>query len=762
MKLFMSTSAWSLLTSEEHLLFYHTPQTSRHLVYIMLLQPNPNSASGRIPLAKSNLDEYNPPEFVAFDVLKPRGPPDEETQATSLSVLSVDMRVTENKKDHNTDKYVSSNLIVRRNKEFTIIIHFNRDYNEQDNVELEFLIGSSPNENRGTYIILPIGKEKPEVLWKSRVVETQGSYVTVGVTPDASCIIGRFRHFVVVVSDLGKQRTERNTDTDFYVLFNPWDPADHVYMEKDEDRQEYVMNDVGIIYNGEYHDITTRSWNFGQFEQGVLDACLLVLDAGKVPLVFRKSAVEIVRQASALMNSQDDDGVLVGNWSGDYSEGTAPTAWTGSPEILLKYAKEGGEPVLFAQCWVFAGVLNTLVRCLGIPARVVTNFCSAHDNMGNLRTDIMLGEDGKVDKSRTKDSVWNYHCWNEVYMKRPDLPEKFSGWQVIDATPQETSDGLYRCGPTSVNAVKEGELSYPFDARFVFAELNSDVVYHQWTKEGEMKILNVDTSYVGKLVVTKKTNSSDYEDITSTYKYPEKTVKEREVWQNAERSGILPRDYLPLTEAGVTFEIQTDTVNMGDDFKLTLNINNQTSQTCTINATITGCVAFYTGVVSKTFMLENKAATVEASKTESMTVDVNASDYTPHLVEQGKLLFVVYGIIEETDTSLCTMKEITLQPPKLKITMSGTPEVGKDLSIIVNFQNPYNFILNNVQIRLDGPGLIPIKIKNYSQILPGGSVRYKVSMVPRTPGKKVVMTVLDCPLLRQVTNQLEIEILQTE
>jgi len=51
------------------------------------------------------------------------------------------MRVTENKKDHNTDKYVSSNLIVRRNKEFTIIIHFNRDFNEQDNVELEFLIG---------------------------------------------------------------------------------------------------------------------------------------------------------------------------------------------------------------------------------------------------------------------------------------------------------------------------------------------------------------------------------------------------------------------------------------------------------------------------------------------------------------------------------------------------------------------------------------------------------------------------------------------
>ncbi|XDV46821.1 hypothetical protein PO909_016653 [Leuciscus waleckii] len=722
----------------------------------MLLQPNLTlpSVSGRIPFAKSNLDEYNPSEFVAFDVLRPRGPPD---QGKVLLILSVDMRAKENKKDHNTHKYVSSNLIVRRNKEFTIIIKFNQDFNkQQDNVELEFLIGSSPDENKGTYIILPIGKEKPEVRWKSRVVETQGNYVTVGVTPDASCIIGRFRIFVVVVSVLGKRRTERNTETDVYVLFNPWDPADHVYMVKDEDRQEYVMNDVGIIYNGEFSNITYRSWNFGQFEQGVLDACLLVLDSGKVPLFFRGSATEIVRQASALMNAQDDDGVLVGNWSGDYAEGTAPTAWTGSPEILLKYAKKSGETVCFAQCWVFAGVLNTFMRCLGIPARVITNFCSAHDNTGNLKTDIVLDEEGKVDQSRTKDSVWNYHCWTEVYMKRLDLPEKFSGWQVIDSTPQETSDGFYRCGPTSVNAIKEGELSYPFDAKFVFAELNSDVVFHRSDKEGKMKILHVDTGYVGKLVVTKKHGSSDYEDITSTYKYPEKTVKEREVMQNAERSGMAIGDNLPKPEAGVTIELQADTVKIGDDFKLTLNINNQTSKTRTVNATITGCVAFYTGVVSMTFKTENKAATAE-----SLTVDVNAKEYTPYLVEQAKLLFVVYGHIVETDMSLITMKVVTLQPPKLTLTMTGTPQVGKDLMTSVDFQNPFNFILQNVQLRIDGPGLIPIKIKSYSQILPGGSVRYKVSMVPRTPGKKVLMACLDCPLLRQVTNQVEIEILKS-
>lgn len=87
-------------------------------------------------------------------------------------------------------------------------------------------------------------------------------------------------------------------------------------------------------------------------------------------------------------------------------------------------------------------------------------------------------------------------------MTRPDLPAGFGGWQVVDATPQETSDGtlflstiladlqigkrnlgtpnppsfsltgLYRCGPASVQAIKHGELCYPFDAGFVFAEVS--------------------------------------------------------------------------------------------------------------------------------------------------------------------------------------------------------------------------------------------------------------------------------------------------
>ena len=55
------------------------------------------------------------------------------------------------------------------------------------------------------------------------------------------------------------------------------------------------------------------------------------------------------------MNVQDDNGVLTGNWSGDYSDGTSPLSWTGSGNILAEYNRTH-TGVKFGQCWVFSGV----------------------------------------------------------------------------------------------------------------------------------------------------------------------------------------------------------------------------------------------------------------------------------------------------------------------------------------------------------------------------------------------------------------------
>lgn len=57
------------------------------------------------------------------------------------------------------------------------------------------------------------------------------------------------------------------------------------------------------------------------------------------------------RALSAMVNSNDDQGAVQGNWSDDFSGGTAPTKWVGSVEILQEYYKKR-KPVKFGQCWV--------------------------------------------------------------------------------------------------------------------------------------------------------------------------------------------------------------------------------------------------------------------------------------------------------------------------------------------------------------------------------------------------------------------------
>lgn len=59
------------------------------------------------------------------------------------------------------------------------------------------------------------------------------------------------------------------------------------------------------------------------------------------------------------INSEDDHGVLKGNWSNEFKEGVHPSKWTGSADILKKWAESNYSPVRYGQCWVFAAVMCT-------------------------------------------------------------------------------------------------------------------------------------------------------------------------------------------------------------------------------------------------------------------------------------------------------------------------------------------------------------------------------------------------------------------
>ncbi|KAF5905264.1 coagulation factor XIII A chain-like [Clarias magur] len=541
----------------------------------------------------NNQENSTLPEVELFSEAAPRAP---MPTGANLTVSNINMYESINKYAHHTKAYNLSNLIIRRGQEFIMGIAFNRRFNrEMDMFFIEFVIGNSPSITQNTLICLTIGGNNQNNAWGVRVAEISNSEIKVGITPAADSIVGLYSTYVSVITGYGKQRSQRNQTTDFYMLFNPWSRMDQVYLDNEDERQEYVLNDVGMIYNGEHTDIGTRPWNYGQFQKGILEACIFIMDLGKMPLQYRGNAEQVVRKASALMNSLADNGVLVGNWGSEFGSGTSPSAWTGSVEILRQYYKSGGVSVKYGQCWVFAGVYNTFLRCLGLPARVITNYCSAHDSGGQLTTDIILNDDGSLDTDGS-DSIWNFHCWNEVFLKRSSMPEIYSGWQVVDATPQEISDGYYRCGPTAVEAIKTKSLGYSFDARFVYAEVNSDVIFYQKDQYGNLNVIFQDSNYVGKLVLTKMIGSNNYNNITDSYKNIKSLLRR----QTPEEDSCVPgsnRFILPDTDVQLYFEATKN----NKDIILTMTFNNLSNEPRTITCKITGKVEYYTGATRTQF-----------------------------------------------------------------------------------------------------------------------------------------------------------------
>jgi len=47
------------------------------------------------------------------------------------------------------------------------------------------------------------------------------------------------------------------------------------------------------------------------------------------------------------------------------------------------------------------------------------------------------------------------------------------------------SSGEFRCGPCPVTAIKEGNLGVKYDAAFIFAEVNADIIYWRVRADGQ-------------------------------------------------------------------------------------------------------------------------------------------------------------------------------------------------------------------------------------------------------------------------------------
>lgn len=389
-----------------------------------------------------------------------------------------------------------------------------------------------------------------------------------------------------------------------------------------------------------------------------------------------------------------------------------------------------------------------MLRCLGIPTRVVTNYNSAHDQNSNLLIEYFRNEFGELESNKSE-MIWNFHCWVESWMTRPDLQPGYEGWQAIDPTPQEKSEGTYCCGPVSVRAIKEGDLSTKYDAPFVFAEVNADVV--DWIRQEDGSVLkSINRSLVvGQKISTKSVGRDDREDITHTYKYPEGSPEEREVFTKANHLNKLAEK----EETGVAMRIRVgDSMSMGNDFDVFAHIGNDTSETRECRLLLCARTVSYNGVLGPECGTEDINLTLDPYSENSIPLRILYEKYSGCLTESN--LIKVRGLLIEpaANSYLLAERDLYLENPEIKIRVLGEPKQNRKLVAEVSLKNPLSDPLYDCIFTVEGAGLTKEqKSVEVSDPVPAGDlVKARVDLFPTDIGLHKLVVNFQCDKLKSV------------
>ncbi|KAL7990176.1 hypothetical protein Chor_010530 [Crotalus horridus] len=684
---------------------------------------------------------------------------------------NIDWRRSENAQEHHTNSYPGDELVVRRGWAFKV-----RVKSPPPATGLIFSVdrGSTAALQAKTRVDFGVSGAASRGSWNA--VETSGSY---SISSPANAAIGRYRLGIKTGSGVSVLGT-------FVVLFNPWLTEDEVFMPDNAQRQEYVLSEFGVLFAGSANHISQFGWNFGQFQDEILDISLLLMDRS---LSYRKDPtadlrrrndpkyvgrvlsamgpgyassdrscgrLEVAGQSSEQpsrlprraarsrscarrqlgnrhswwgraasprrlllvfpqVNSNDDNGVLQGRWDGNYAGGESPTSWTGSVDILRRWKSSGFRPVRYGQCWVFAGVLNTILRCLGIPSRPITNFNSAHDTDMTLTIDVYYDLQGNP-LNIASDSVWNFHVWNEGWFARSDLGATYNGWQILDATPQERSSGIFQCGPTSLTAIKEGDVDLVYDCPFVFSEVNADRFTWAYDRStGEKKLIYSETQSIGQNTSTKRVGSYARQDVTGNYKYPEGSAKEREIFRKARGKLNLhilsATAMLPEAEKQISGKFKLEGIpEVGKDVSLVLQLTNLASKQKKLTANMSAWSIVYTGKLIRKVWKNSLKVDLGPKEEKAFPIKISYAEYEQHLTADNMLRATALCQLEEGHDTVVE-RDITLDNPSITIKVLDQAKVGQVTKVEASFTNPLDEELRDCILQVEGSDLLAEKLK---------------------------------------------------
>ncbi|PAA79820.1 hypothetical protein BOX15_Mlig031784g4 [Macrostomum lignano] len=645
--------------------------------------------------------------------------------------VSLDLCHRDNGFLHHTRQYQQNEeaqaaLVVRRGAPFRLMLKFNAELNSGINIIALTMSNESYGQEklRRIWTLQEISSQTGDdkCPFKMNLVKSKSDSTTLCVQLSAGfdAPVSKYRITKVTLFHSPSLAVSMEANVEILLIYNPFHIDDPVFMGVDKERQEFVMEDSGMLFLR--NPVTWRGpgkpWFFGQFESPVLDCVLLLLSGSQLAWEEWANPVKVARALSAVINSIDEGGLLVGNWSGNYEDGRSPTEWTGSLKIFQEF-HTNKRPVMFGQCWVFSGCLTSAGRALGIPTRSVTNFSSAHDTHANLLIDKFYHSTGEPFRDKNSDSVWNFHVWNEMWMTRPDLGKRYNGWQAVDATPQEVSGGFFQTGPCPLLAIREGEVNVPHDANFIFSEVNACVKRYVSPDNGETWIeAHSDPESVGKFLSTKAVGSFERQDLTNLYKYEEGSSEEqatferaRELARQAGNERLPPPRVSPDGQEAPVWRLRilpgpgaSSGIVFGQDASVEVAVKNLSDRDRAGSCYCSAVLRNSAGKDLKELSVENVKLDLPANVETTAKLSINAWQYTEFGNEEVDI--VIQASLTDTENRVQTLDHVIgILYPDLLIRVPESIKKYRTSEIVVELKNDLEFALTDAKFSIEAPGL---------------------------------------------------------
>jgi len=330
-------------------------------------------------------------------------------------------------------------------------------------------------------------------------------------------------------------------------------------------------------------------------------------------------------------------------------------------------------------------------------------------------------------------------------MKRKDLGEAYAGWQIIDATPQEESDGQYRCGPTSQSAVRKGMVDLPYDGPFVYAEVNADKLFWKYTgKDKPLKLIGKKTSGIGLNVSTKAVGRWGRDDITDQYKHCEVTEsdKERKAMKNALRrcNAAFARYYLNQDVEDIQLQMlsTSDDMLIGHNLPMKVKVENKSDKEQTVSVVLRADATLYTGRVTGCVKKQTFTETIPPNEETTFTVDTPYEEYASHLRDQSSFRVSCLASIPDTEYEYFNEDDFRMKKPDIDIKPTTEWGLGAPTKCEVSFVNPLPVPLTRACFYVMASKCASQFVRIREPIAAGGSAQCEVELVPTSCGEVVV------------------------